>query len=141
MKQTMKLVRQDSPASKHRAIKALVAAGLFTGLMTIFLVPPADFPFATCAFRSITGHSCLTCGMTRSLHAISHGHLMASLQYHLLGPIVFIGVVLTFLIFAIEGIFGKVLALRPNRNQIIHFIVPIAVIWFLYWGARLITEL
>jgi hypothetical protein len=136
----MKLASQATLSSRHRAVKTLLAGGVFLGLLTVFFVPSADLPFAACAFQSITGHSCLTCGMTRSLHAVSHGHLMASLRYHLFGPIVFIIMILSFMIFMAEGISGKNLAPQPTRKQSMQLFVPFAVIWLIYWGARFITE-
>ena len=124
----------------YRLIKALVAAGLIFGVGLLFLVPPEDIPFTTCEFYSLTGHSCLTCGMTRSLHAISHGELTESLRYHLMGPAVFIVMLLSFIVLALEVVSGKQLAINPGgwgRRQVV---LLFAVIWLTYWGARLITE-
>ena len=136
----MKLIGQTNLSSEHRFIKALLATGLFLGLLTLFLVPPTDLPFTACTFRSITGHSCLTCGLTRSLHTISHGELTASLRYHMFGPVVFIGMLLSLIAFAMEALTGRRFAMQPSRKQKVQFFVPFAIIWLVFWSVRLITE-
>jgi hypothetical protein len=136
----MKLIGQANLSVEHRIVKALLAGGLFLGLLILFIVPPANLPFAKCAFYSLTGHSCLTCGMTRSLHAISHGELTASFRYHLLGPVVFIGMLFGFMVFAAEGASGKSFSMKACEKASTHFIKLFAVVWLVYWAARLVTE-
>ena len=136
----MKLIGQTNLSFEHRVIKTLLATGLFLGLLTLFLVPPTDLPFTACTFRSITGHSCLTCGLTRSLHAISHGELAASLRYHMFGPVVFVGMLLGLITFATEAITGRQFAVQPSRKRRVQFFVPFAIIWLVFWSVRLVTE-
>ena len=136
----MKVIWQTNLAPQFRIIRTLLAGGLLLGLLILFVVQPADLPFPTCAFSSITGHSCLTCGMTRSLHAISHGDLPASLRYHLLGPAAFIAMLLYCMIFSIEAISGKRLSLHVSGRMKKQIAMLVAIVWVVYWGARLITE-
>jgi len=128
-------------ARSDRIARGLIAAGIFAVLATIFLVPPENVPFTACAFHSLTGHSCLTCGLTRSLHAISHGDLITSLRHHVMGPVIFIGALLLFLVPAMEAIAGKRkwLPLRGRNAKIIA--LHIAVFWLFYWGVRIMSEL
>jgi hypothetical protein len=121
-------------------MKVLLAAGLFLILLILFIVPPANLPLPVCAFHSITGHSCLTCGMTRSLHAILHGDLSASLRYHLLGPGVFVGMILCLVIFAAEAISGNHFSFNLSGTVKKQAVTLLAIVWFVYWGARLFTE-
>jgi hypothetical protein len=136
----MELTGQTKLASEKRVIKGFLAAGLLLGLLTISLVLPADLPLPACAFRAITGHSCLTCGLTRSMHAFSHGELGASLRYHMLGPIVFLGMLLAFMVFAMEAIIGRRFPVQSSLKLKSRFVAPFAIIWLVYWGTRLITE-
>ena len=108
--------------------------------VTDFLVPPANLPLPACAFHSITGHSCLTCGMTRSLHAILHGDLAASIRYHLFGPAIFLGMLLCLMSFAAEAISGRRYALRAGGKMWGRAVPMFAVLWFVYWGVRLAAE-
>jgi hypothetical protein len=135
----MKWICRIPLTPEHRIVKILLAGGLFLGLLILFIVPPANLPF-TCVFHSITGHSCLTCGMTRSLHAITNGDLIASFRYHLFGPVVFVGMLFCFIIFAVEAISGIRFAIFINRRIRTQVAMLLALIWFVYWGARLAVE-
>jgi len=125
---------------EHRIAKAFMSGGLFFGLLILFLVPPANLPLPACAFHSITGHSCLTCGMTRSLHAILHGDLAASIRYHLFGPAVFLGMLLCLMSFATETIRGRRHASWAGGINWSRFAGMVAILWFVYWGVRLAAE-
>ena len=119
---------------------ALISGGLLFGLLMIRIVPPAQIPLAECAFRSITGHSCLTCGMTRSLHAIAHGDLIASIRYHLFGPAVFGAMLLCLAIFGAEAISGRRVATVSGRRIGYRIIMAFGLSWILYWVLRLVSE-
>jgi len=43
-------------------------------------------PWPQCAFHTITGHPCATCGMTRSAIQFFHGHFFAAMRWN---PLVF----------------------------------------------------
>jgi hypothetical protein len=136
----MRQIRQTNLSSKHRITRAVLGGCAFLGLLILFIVPPAHLPLPACAFHSITGHSCLTCGMTRSLHAITHGDLAASLHYHLFGPVLFFGALLSVLFFAAEAISGRKLSLQLGGRMKKHAAILLAMVWLVYWGARLFTE-
>jgi len=122
---------------ERRLIRALVAGGLVFGFLVLFFVRPADLPLPECAFHSFTGYSCMTCGMTRSLHAMVHGDLAGSAGYHLMGPVVFTGMLLCFMIFATEALSGRRSALRAAVKIRNRALMTVAIIWIVYWGARL----
>lgn len=125
---------------EHRIAKALMAAGLFFGLTICIMGLPADLPLPGCTFHSLTGHSCLTCGMTRSLHAISHGELAAALRYHLFGPLVFIGMLLYLVICVAEAIRGKQFTPGIGAKTTKRAVTIFALVWLVYWVARLFLE-
>jgi Protein of unknown function (DUF2752) len=43
-------------------------------------------PWPQCAFHTITGHPCATCGMTRSAIQFFHGHFFAAMRWN---PLIF----------------------------------------------------
>jgi len=48
-----------------------------------------------CLFNRLTGLPCLTCGMTRSFVLTARGDVAGALEYHLLGPFLFLVVAAT----------------------------------------------
>jgi hypothetical protein len=136
----MKQIWQTYLSPKHRITRAVLGGCIFLVLLILFLVPPAHMPLPACAFHSITGHSCLTCGMTRSLHAMTHGDLAAAVRYHLFGPAIFFGALLFVLFFAAEAISGRKLSLQLSGRMKKHAAMLFAIVWLAYWGARLFTE-
>jgi hypothetical protein len=135
----LKLNRPTDLSLEHRILKMLLAGGLFLGLVILFFVPPQNIPF-TCLFHAITGHSCLTCGMTRSLHAMIHGDWVASFQYHLFGPAVFMGMLLCLIIFTADAIQGKHSRIATDTKIRRYAIGMTAIVLLAYWGSRLASE-
>ena len=136
----MRWICPTNIAADRRKARAVLAGGLFLGLLVLFLVPPAKLPVPACAFHSITGHSCLTCGLTRSLHAVLHGDLADSFRYHLFGPAVLLGLLLCLGVFVAESVGGRRMAPSVGRSLRNGIIGATAILWFLYWGIRLALE-
>lgn len=133
------MIRQTDLSPEHRILKMFLAGGLLLGLAILFFVPPQNIPF-TCAFHAITGHSCLTCGMTRSLHAILHGDWIASFRYHLFGPAVFLGMLLGLLVLIADAIQGKHSRIAADGKICRYALGMTAIILLVYWGSRLASE-
>ena len=136
----MKISWHKNLSGGDRLIKALMAAGLIVAVALVFSVPPEEIPFTTCEFYSLTGHSCLTCGMTRSLHAISHGEFSESVRYHLMGPALLLVMLLSLAVFSLEAVSGKRLEVYTGRWGRRRVILTFAIVWLTYWGARLVAE-
>jgi hypothetical protein len=136
----MRLTYRANIQAELRIAKAVVAGVLLLGLMVLFFVPPARLPLPACAFHSITGHSCLTCGLTRSLHAILHGDLAASVGYQLFGPAVFLGMLLCLVLLAAEAVSGKSIVLFAAGKLRARVIGMFAILWVVYCSFRLVAE-
>jgi len=136
----MQATRGPNLTQEKRLIKSCMAAGLLVGLTILFFVPPAHLPVPPCAFHSVTGHSCMTCGLTRSLHAISRGEFVASLRWHLFGPAVFVTMLLGFAVFTTEAVSGRASAIRTSSRTRNRILISLAVVWFIYWCIRLFME-
>jgi hypothetical protein len=57
---------------------AAVAALAGIWLLRNFDPNAANNPFPACMFRAFTGYYCIGCGLTRALHALVHGNLVAA---------------------------------------------------------------
>jgi hypothetical protein len=104
------------------------------------LLTPERFPLIPCPFNQLTGHSCLTCGLTRSLHALLHGDLSASIQYHLMGPVLLGGILVACVLWVVEASTGRRLRVeRPGGIQR-PAIFLFAAAWIAYSAVRLTAE-
>jgi hypothetical protein len=70
----------------HELLWLLVSLGAFLGLAGWFA---ARLPMPRCAFRSLTGLPCVTCGATRAAIQFFHGHFTASFLFNPLAFLAF----------------------------------------------------
>jgi hypothetical protein len=59
---------------------AAVAASAGVWALRTFDPNAANNPFPGCLFHELTGYWCIGCGMTRAMHALVHGQLLAALS-------------------------------------------------------------
>jgi len=57
-----------------------------------------------------------------------------------MGPILFLGILVVSLIYSAEAISGRSFGWHVSGRTLKAASSLLAVVWFLYWGARLITE-
>jgi hypothetical protein len=124
-----------------RAVRAGLASALTVVLGAILMSGPEGIAFSRCLFRELTGMSCLTCGLTRSLQAAFHGHLEASFTFHLLGPFVLAGTLVLALVWAAETFTGRRFSSFQSARRLRHVFPWMVSIWVVYGVARVIFEL
>jgi hypothetical protein len=124
---------------QERLWRAAGGAVLAVSLAAAFVWTPERFPLPSCLFRELTGVSCLTCGLTRSVHAMSHGEPLAALRFHLMGPLLFAAAIVTGGIWAVEALRGSRVRFRRNVGRTT--VALLGVVWAGYWVARLVSEL
>ena len=123
-----------------RRVRIFLAAVFLGVILFPFLINPEPAGIITCKFHQITGHSCPTCGMTRSLVALTHLHLKEAFLYHLFGPLVYVIFLVSFIALLTEIITGRkiVLGIKPLT---IRFIIGIFFsLWIIFWIIRLASE-
>ncbi len=118
---------------------------LWSVLLLLFLL----FPFLTdhghtgltCKFHEMTGLSCPTCGMSRSLYELVHLHLADSFGYHLFGPFVYFLAIVFFIKISLENLLGLRIAFGMKNRIAGRVILWTGLLWILYWLVRMATEL
>ena len=124
---------------------AIVFAACF-GLLAfaLALTPPhqgiSDVRFgetylpSVCTFYNLTGHTCPGCGLVRSVTAVAHGDLSASLAFHRMGWLVFIYILLQMVY---RGVLLFVPAWRARAERagkhLIYGLIVLAVMLMLNW--------
>ena len=94
-------LRLDAIALRERIKRVFIAVGAAPFLLIVLaFVPAPDAGAATiagiptlCLFRRYTGIPCPGCGITRSLVCCAHGNFADAIHFHLLGPLVFAGLI------------------------------------------------
>lgn len=132
------LTSKTSPAD--RRIRIFLAAVFLGVILFPFLISPAPAGTVTCKFHQITGHSCPTCGMTRSLVALAHFHLKEAFQYHLFGPLVYVIFLVSFVALLTEIITGRKIGLKIKPLTIRIAIGIFFSLWIIFWIVRLVGE-
>ena len=87
----MQLYRRQIVAQEtdYELVWFLVSLGTFLGLALWFA---ARLPTPQCAFHTLTGLPCVTCGATRSAFQFIHGHFATSLLFNPLAFLAFCSV-------------------------------------------------
>ena len=94
----------------------------------------------TCQFHKMTGLSCPTCGMSRSLYELVRLHIAASFKYHLFGPVVYLTGLLLFLKVGAEIVTGR--RIRSSFRPVVlrKMLYYTAMAWVIFWLARMYLE-
>ncbi len=118
--------------------RIVVCSGCVSAVAASFLYAPwVSHGPILCPFRFLLGMPCPGCGLTRSFCAVSNGHLLAAVKYHLFGPLLFAACVAAVPLLAAEMI-------RRRRIEWFHRLLfsrrsSSIVAWslMLYHGGRL----
>jgi len=124
----------------NRRIRIFLAVVFLVLILFPFLINPAPAGIITCKFHQITGHSCPTCGMTRSFVALTHLHLKEAFLYHLFGPLVYLIFLVSFIALLTEIITGRKIGLKIKPLTIRIIIGIFFSLWIIFWIIRLVGE-
>lgn len=125
---------------KNIAHKASWASALLAIFLVSIFFNPEKVSFLTCIFRRTTGHSCLTCGLSRSLYAVSHLHLQESFQLHLMGPIIYLAIIFLLLKFSFETVTRKEIQIRVSPLLKRISLMIFLGLWVCFWIIRFFNE-
>ena len=126
---------------RRRLLITCLAGGILVVLTIVLAIPAYRILFPSCLFHDLTGMSCLTCGLTRSLQATAHGDLPAAFQYHLLGPFLFAGAVAGVITCVMEASAGKRWVLRRQVSRLKPALFALLAVWLICGAVRMVIEL
>ncbi len=109
-------------------------------LFLVWLIDPMQVGWH-CRFNAWSGLSCPTCGLSRSLHDTMHLDLLSAFRFHILGPVLVLIMIATFVRLTYARVTGR--EVIPEKNKRLVWIVAwvVGLVWVAYWLVRLIWEL
>ncbi len=134
-------IKARNNRSLHIPGRLLVVALLFFVLVVPAVIKPDRLPLPDCYFKSLTGYSCPTCGLTHSFYEFSHLNLRSAFSYHFFGPILYAVLLILFGTLTYEIITGRRISLNIS-SRIMKLTLVLAITgWLGYWIIRFIHEL
>lgn len=112
------------------------------GIMIIipYVYTTDKIPLPECAFKSITAHSCPTCGISRSYFAMAHGEIFESLNYNFMGTLLYMASIAVIFMQIVYLIRGKEIRIKFETRVIKVIIFVTLCSWITFWIVRLFTE-
>ena len=112
------------------------------GIMIIipYVYTTDKIPLPECAFKSITAHSCPTCGISRSYFAMAHGEILESLNYNFMGTLLYMASIAVIFMQIVYLIRGKEIRIKFKTRVIKVIILVTLCSWITFWIVRLFTE-
>ncbi len=112
------------------------------GIMIIipYVYTTDKIPLPECAFKSITAHSCPTCGISRSYFAMAHGEILESLNYNFMGTLLYMAFIAVIFMQIVYLIRGKEIRIKFETRVIKVIILVTLCSWITFWIVRLFTE-
>ncbi len=108
----------------------LVFFWLGLGASAIWLSDYLDHPVQLCLVKRLTGYPCPTCGFTRGLLSLLHGHVI---QAWLFNPLLYSVLGLFFIATAIRVIFARSLRINLTRIERLTAWILAIVLFFANW--------
>jgi hypothetical protein len=116
--------------TRNRLVAAVL---LLVVLLWAGLVDPNKGYVSTCLFLEETGHPCPTCGMSRSFYATFNLDFPEAFKFHLLGPVLYLILLIVFFKFSVELTSGRKIQLGLNSRNLIHLCYIFALLMMLNW--------
>ncbi len=109
------------------------------------LLEPSSSGFGThralglppCIFQYLTGILCPSCGLTTSFTHLMHGDLGAAFQVHPLGPVLFLGMLLTSALAIFEWIGKQTFLGKFLRGHYASWAYGALTLYLLVWSGRI----
>ena len=111
----------------------MAAVLLLFVLLWAGLVDPDKGNLTTCIFLEKTGYPCPTCGMSRSFYATSHFNFQEAFQFHHLGPVLYLFLLIAFVKFSWELLRGRVIQLGRKSQYLYYLFYIFTSLMMLRW--------
>jgi len=104
------------------------------------MVQLEDLPLPTCLFKSITGLSCPSCGISHAFFSTAHGSIHAAIEQNFMGTIIYFGLLLFLLKYNLELIQRRPVRIEIPKTGYRFIYILFFGGWFSFWIVRLLQE-
>lgn len=125
----------------QRLIRFFIAGVLFAIIIVSIYLDPLNYSISDCAIKQMTGYSCPSCGLTRSFHAGANLNITQAFAFHIIGPLLLLGVVLLFLKFIFESVTGSAIQIKVKSSITKIIVLTISIVWVVFWIWRVVNEI
>lgn len=123
-----------SPWPKSRRLLVGLGLPLLAAAATVFLIcydPTRDRPLIPCLFLALTGLDCVGCGLTRAMHALLQGDLIAAASYNIF-LLLWLPVPAWYFLGAwLQAIFGRAILPQIRSRRWLMILLLVSAILFL----------
>lgn len=99
-----------------------------------------ELTITDCKFKSLTGLSCPTCGITRSIHSAANFNFIDSILYNPIGLIIYALIIFVVLKNLLEAVTRNKYKINLSIIKSKVFIYRVFGAWSIFWIARMIIE-
>lgn len=129
----MNIIKTIPLTGRKKNNNIFISVIFFIVIVLTLFVDPRNVSIISCQFHNVTGYSCPTCGLSRSFYAMAHLNLGNAFNYHLLGPLFYLFIVILFLKSLTEIIINKEIKtiINPAIKKV--FFSLIMTFWLVIW--------
>ena len=124
-----------------RIIRGSISLIMFALIIASYFLNPLKYDLNRCGFKEMTGYSCPSCGLTRSFYSTSHFHFSKALSFHLLGPVIYLFLLLLAVKFGYEATTGKRTQISLPTPLLKNSLIAFFGVWLVYWIFKIVGEM
>ncbi|MCX6558587.1 MAG: DUF2752 domain-containing protein [Candidatus Aminicenantes bacterium] len=134
---------------------ALLAGSLLLPFLAFDWITSPQSP-VLCPLRAVTGIPCPSCGLTRALAHLEHGHLAEAIKFHPFSPLLFLLALVLIILLILEISTHQAIIANPLKSRRGIYVLLAAVVvfqigrtvifflnggWAIFWHENLVARL
>ncbi|MBI9060582.1 MAG: DUF2752 domain-containing protein [Marinilabiliaceae bacterium] len=128
------MLKKTVAKHNHRIRGVSMLICILSGYAYILIFANYEVTFSLCPIKQLTGFPCPGCGMGRSTFELLHGHLWTAFQWHPLGPVFHLFIIIAELwlirdILNNRNSFYRLLKQRWPNTILFPFLGILLIIW------------